>query len=374
MRGFRASTLHAGWLTFAIIFLFAPGTVGQIIPLYDQIPEPQEFPACDHPAPVAFAALPSPLENLHFLNGTLYLTAFHDGLYQAWPDGTYGHILAEDAPADATFFQQANAMMGLADLGGDLLVSQGQAVGQPTHARILRFHEPGSADYTVHAEGFEGANGMTSDAEGNVYLAHGFGEGIWKVHPDGSFEQWLDLPMANGVDLMPDGEHLVVAHVTDAGSSAFQVALADPSDVRTLFTFNVHRELDPAAPAAGNPVFPKLIDDLSVTPDGRVLATAHERLQTMIGDPTTGEACILMEHENSPTSVRVARDFGAWTGWAFITDLTGTVWAADIGLSLEGDAPALDEDGHKATPSIGIPLLVVASLGLARLRRRAFVA
>ncbi len=341
---------------------------GQLIPLYDQIPEPQDYPPCELPPAQPFADVGSPLENLHFLNGSMYVTGFSNGLYRITPDAVVHHVMQEQS-ASLSPFAQPKSMMGVTDFDGALFVSQGSSVGQPTEARILRFASPGQPDYTVFADGFDGANGLTSDAAGNLYLAHGFGRGIWKVAPDGSYDHWLDLPMANGVDLMPDGQRLVVAHVTDAGSTALAVALADPADRVPLFVFNALDENRPASSDASKPLLTKLIDDLTVTTDGRVLATAHERLQTMLGDPHTGKACILMEHDASPTSVRVASQFSPWNGKAFVTDLTGTVWMIDLGVPMPDVPVEASQAVAQEAPGAGVVVLLCMMVLLASRRR-----
>lgn len=314
----------------------------QIIPMI--APEPQEYPKCDLPEPVLFASSAGTdlgFENLIFLNGTLYVTAFTNGLFAFYPNGTHRHILADDRGPGQTPLDSPGAMMGLATMDGVLFVSQGMAIAGPVDARILRFEVPGSSEFTVYAEGFDGANGLTADNDGNLYLAHGFREGIYKVEPDGSWDVWMTKAAANGVSLHPEGDRLAVAYVASVGSRVVTVPLDNPAAEETLFVFNA------ADPEGGDdfdpsrPLVTKTIDDLVVGPDGMLYVAAHERLQTIRGDPATGEACLVIEsHVDAPTSARIAHDFGAWDGWLFTTDNAGDIYAVDI----RGQTPNQERD------------------------------
>jgi hypothetical protein len=349
-----------------LALLCVGGAAAQIIPGYDRLPDPNEYGPCEGIEAMLFATLPSGLENLHFLDGSLYLTAFGEGLYRAWPNGTFDLVLSEPQPSSATPLGGPRFMMGLASHGGDLFVAQGQSVVEPVPARILRFDEPGSPEYSVFADGFDGVNGMVADGQGNLYVAHGFREGLYKVTPNGQWSLWLDLPTVNGVDLHPSGDRIVVAQVADTGSHVVAVSLADPQQREVMFQFNA---VDAAAGAdPGKALVAKLVDDLTVHPDGRVFVASHERLQTLMGDPASDQACILKgDHGASPTSVRLASGFGDWDGWLFSTDGAGEVWAFDVRPDAEKTTPPPGDAGsdrtRKSTP-LG-PAIVPVALALA---------
>lgn len=364
----------------ALVLLGSP-VAGQIIPMI--VPEPQEYPTCDLPEPVLFASIDGTdlgFENLIFLNGRMYATAFQDGFYEFYTNGTHKLIPAEDRGPGPTYQDRPTAMMGLASVDGALFVSQGLSVVGPVDARILRFEDPESGEFTVYANGFDGANGMAADNDGNLYLAHGFREGIYKVQPDGSWDLWMTKAVANGVSLHPDGDRLVVGYVSSIGSRVITVPLDNPAAEETLFVFNAAdpeaiEEVDPEKPLAT-----KLVDDLVVGSDGMVYATAHERLQTIRGDPATGDACLVIDsYVGAPTSARIAYDFGEWDGWLFTTDNAGDIYAVDIRGQTTNQSSDNTEDigrpesDNTARTPLPAWIAFVSILGLAaytRLRRK----
>lgn len=325
-----------------VLLLLLPLASAQIVPVYHQIPDPQEYPPCDTPDPVLFADVGVATENLLFHDGTLYLTAFGDGLWQAHPDGSFEQIVADPPAPGLTPLDAGSSMMGIAARDGALYVSQGLSILTPVDARILRFDLPGAPEYTVVADGFDGLNGMVAAPDGNLYVAHGFNADLYQVRPDGSWSVWAQIPTVNGLSLHPDGDRLVYAAVNDIGSAVRTISLDDPSDTQLVFTFNAVDPMTPAADA-GKALLPKTIDDLVVLPDGRVVVAAHERLEILMGDPSTGEACILKDNlSDAPTSVRLADGFGAWDGWVFSTDNAGEIWAMQVVDVAESEAPATE--------------------------------
>ncbi|MGB0652075.1 MAG: SMP-30/gluconolactonase/LRE family protein [Thermoplasmatota archaeon] len=357
------------------LLLLLPVASSQVIPFYNELPEPQPWPSCGI-EPVVFADAEVGFENLHFLEGVLYLTAFEDGLYQAFANGRVEHITTPDPGRNGP------EVMGLASMDGALYVSQGLGVTTDVDGRVLRFPEPGLPAFEVFATGFGGANGMVAAPDGHLYLAHGFRTELYRIAPDGSWTTWAEGLVPNGLSLHPDGDRLVVGQVGELGSGVEAWSLADPSQREQLFAFNAVNTGAPVASDPGAPVVPHLMDDVAVTADGRVLLTSHERFKTLMGDPATGEACVLFEHADSPTSVRVAEGFGSWDGMVFAVDLAGVIQAADIGLmaapsqggeegDLADDAGAGD-DGDEEAPGAGAAFILLA-LALAAFvgRRRA---
>lgn len=337
------------------------------------LPEPFEFPPCQIPEPLRFAQLGVMIENLEFDgNGSLYVTAFEEGLYRLFPDGTAEHIGKSDRPRDPTEDELtgSNRFMGVA-YGPDeaVYVAEGMATSRPVDARILRYIDLDNGTFEVFANGFEGANGLAVDDEGNLYLAHGFNEKLWKIQPDGSWAVWTEVPdVVNGVVEHPDGERLVIAPLGDPSNTVLAIPFDEPDAREVLFRFNAPPSPSGMrAPAVGQPLFTKGIDDLAVAPDGRVLISAHMRMQFAMGDPATGEACILLDGtRGEPSSIRVSKGFGDWEGWAFGIDFSGDVWAFDIrtGNGTNGtSAPADAEEEASAvygTPGPPVVALVFA--------------
>lgn len=352
---------------FVVLLLLAPAASAQVIPLYDALPEPQPYPSCNLDV-VEFAVAPVGFENLHFYDGRLYLTAFAEGLYQATPEGDVRFIVKDD-PA-----RSGAEMMGVTSHDGALYVSQGLAVEGSVDARIIRFPTPGAPEFEVYVDGFEGGNGLVATGDGSLYLAHGFRREIYRIDPEGTSSVWAQGLVPNGLSPHPDGDRLVIGQVGEVGSGVEAWDLNDPSRREQLFAFNAVNTGSPLDSDASKPVVPHLMDDVAVTSDGRVLLTSHERMKTLMGDPATGEACVLLEHGDSPTSVRIATDFAPWNGYAFAVDLTGTIQAVDLGLESTVEAsPGEDPDPEsllsKRSP-LGLPLLILVLLAFMAQRHK----
>lgn len=321
-------------------------------------------------------------ENLAFDgNGSLFLTAFQDGLYQAFPNGTVRFVVKDERPippAEDLPDNRPNAFMAV-DLGPDgaLYVSEGLSIPGPVSARVLRFPLPGAPGFEVYADGFDGANGMAWGSDGNLYLAHGFRTELWQITGPGTSTVFGQYPTVNGVVALPDGR-LGIAQFGDPAQGVTAIDLATGA-TQTLFRFN------PGASVAGNqpsvglglgPLNTKGVDDFVVLDDGRIVATAHFRLQFLLGDPATGEACILLDGAHAePTSARVAHGFGDWDGWVFLTDNAGDVHAVDLRATAADngtaprDGPSDAGPDSKGSPGPGLwALLVAVTVAFARRR------
>lgn len=349
------------------------------------VPEPNEFPACDTPPVVDFAHVDGVgFENLEFDgNGSMFLTAFQDGLYQAFPDGTVRFVVKDDRaipPTEDIGLNRPNAFIS-ADIGPDgaLYVSEGLSIESPVSARVLRFPVPGQPEFEVYADGFDGANGMAFGSDGNLYLAHGFRTELWQITGPNAYTVYGNYPTVNGVVPLPDGR-LGIAQFGDPGQGVSAIDLRTGA-VEVLFQFN------PGASVAGNqitvgaplgPVQTKGVDDFVVLDDGRIVASAHFRLQFLLGDPATGAACLLLDGAAAePTSARVAEGFGPWDGWVFLVDNAGDIRAVDLRpgastplASASGEpTPAPTESAAKESPNVGTMAAAVA-IGVALLTRR----
>lgn len=360
-----------------LLILLVPAAAAQETTV---IPEPREWPSCDTPEPVLFAQAPFGLENLAFDgNGSLFLTAFDAGLYQAFPNGTIRFVARDDRPSatPAGGLDSQNAFMGI-DVGPDgaLYVAEGLSITAPVAARVLRFPVPGNATFEVYAQGFDGANGLAVTPDGVVYVVHGFRTEVWRITAPSQWTKWTEVPSGNGLVEHPDGR-LVFSQVADPAQGVLAINVAT-GERKTLMAFNAGASVGGAVPLVGSDgaLLQKGVDDLVVLADGRIVATGHFRKQFLLGDPATGDVCILLEGARAePTSARVAKGFGTWDGWVFLTDNSGDIHAVD--LRPVAAQPALDA-GHDGTttterpvPAVGLAagLLLVAGAWL--LRRRA---
>lgn len=345
------------------------------------VPEPFEYPPCDTPEPVLFAQLETMLENLEFDgNGNLFVTAFAEGLFRLDANGTVDHVAISErtrAETEVEPFQISTAFMGVAmGTDGALYVAEGHGIGAPIEGRILRFADPGEPGFEVYAEGFPNTNGLASDQEGNLYLAHGFRDELWKIRPDGDWDVWTSVPnVVNGIVEHPDGDHLVIAPLGDPAGMVYAVPLDRPDAREPLFRFNGGPSTSGAmVPDPTRPLADKGIDDLGMAPDGRILISGHNTGQFLMGDPETEAACILLEDaRGEPSSIRVANGFGDLDGWAFTTDFSGDIWAIDIRAGDAGpsgkDDPDPDDVDPRPTPAVA-PALVGVALALLLTRAR----
>ncbi|HUR25718.1 MAG TPA: hypothetical protein VM327_06880 [Candidatus Thermoplasmatota archaeon] len=376
--------------TFAVLALLTlsggllPSTAAQETTI---LPEPFELTDCDIPAPLLFAHIDGVgFENLVFDGqGSMYLTAFEHGLYRAFPNGTVLHVASDDRPIppDEGVGENGPNNFMSPDIGPDgaLYVSEGMAIQSPVSARILRFPVPGEPEFEVYADGFDGANGLAWGSDGNLYLAHGFRTELWQVTGKDTYRVYGNYPTVNGVVAMPDGR-LGIAQFGDPGQAVSAIDL-ERGDIQVLFHFNPGVSVagnQPTVAAGVGPLQLKGIDDFVVLDDGRIVATAHFRLQFLLGDPATGDECILLSGAKAePTSARVAKGFGAWDGWVFLVDNGGDVHAVDLRAGATGEAPGLPEAGEDvpeaagtdiAAPGWQIVPLAGALFAAALLRRR----
>lgn len=355
----------------------APFVAGQTTTV---LPEPNELPMCDTPPAVLFAHVDGVgFENLAFDgNGSLFITAFQDGLYQAFPNGTIRFVAKDERPVPAdedVRSNRPNAFMAAA-IGPDgaLYVSEGLSIPSPVSARVLRFPVPGQPQFEVYAQGFDGANGMAWGSDGNLYLAHGFRTELWQITAKDTYTVFGHYPTVNGVVALPDGR-LGIAQFGDPAQGVTAIDLGT-GDHEVLFRFN------PGIGIAGNEVGANLspgavhakgVDDFAVLDDGRIVATGHFRLQFLLGDPATGETCILVDGTSAePTSARVAKGFGSWDGWVFLVDNAGDVRAVDLRPASPLPTEPNEEPGSdNEAPGLGLVWLVglVAACALFARRR-----
>lgn len=304
-----------------------PGAMVLAVLLFSATPPAGAGPLVHDPCPDAavlqpFAANPMNLENLHFHRGALYVTGGDARLHRFAPDGSDTVV--------ADLGQRSGAMVTGAD--GALYVRVGSDPGE-----VWRFPDPGaSGAHTVAATGLAGANGMAVDAAGNIYVSSEAGDVIYKL-PAGdpaSWSVWAEVYGPNGLAIDDAAGVLYVAQTTDGRSPIAVIDLAT-AEVGTLGAYSfgfaqldlfdpvpLARVVPPSDPSS--PALPKGMDDLTLGPDGQLYATAWVTGEVLRIDPSGARpACAVATGLEQPSSVRVARGFGAWDGALFVTDFGG---------------------------------------------------
>lgn len=166
-------------------------------------------------------------------------------------------------------------------------------------------------------DGLPGANGMTFDNDGNLYISDFQRTGITKIRPDGTpdidWTERADVPSPNGLAVVDD---VLYANVTlDLSAPIERVPLADPG---------AHAPMTYLSPP---PMVPKGLDDLAAGPGRALYVAAYSSGELLRVDRETGEACVLASGLGEPTSVRFPRAFGSFhpTRDLFITEVSGNI-------------------------------------------------
>lgn len=296
-------------------------------------------PCPDAAAPQGFAGNPTDLENLHFHAGLLYVTG-DDGKLHAFDRAGRDTVVA-------TLGARSGAMVTAPD--GALVVRVGST-------ELWRFPQAPGPGHEVFVRGLTGANGLALDRQGNYYVSDEGGDRVWRV-PAGSRtpEVWAHLPSPNGLAIDDARGLLYAAETTDQRSSVAVVRLSEGALVRELHaTFGaVQGDLfhSPPMPTLAEPSDPTLpwvpkgIDDLTLAGDGNLYLAAWLTGEVLRMHPQTGATCTLASGIAQPSSVRVARGFGAASGDLFVTDFGGP--QALLGVDVSG--------GHVSRVPLGLP-------------------
>ncbi|HUR67630.1 MAG TPA: hypothetical protein VM370_00160 [Candidatus Thermoplasmatota archaeon] len=299
-----------------------------LVPLAASLPAPlgATHPACaGAAAPVLFAQWDSQLENLAFDGaGRLYVSDLGgDRLLQVTTGGAISVVAGLPGMHGLTF-------------GPDGILYAGATVGAgPGVVRFTSLDPPVREEV---ASGLVAANGMTFDAAGNLFVSNpGLGSGAPYLArlPAGdmaAWSAWGDAYGLNGIWLA--GDRIVAAVTADQSSPILSLSTSDPDDVRVVAQLTLGAAtLQPGAhaPAGGPGLVPKGLDDLTVGPDGTIYAAAHVAGEILRVDAVSGDACVLASGLEEPTSVRIARGFGAYDGDLFVTDMGGTAVTALVG-------------------------------------------
>lgn len=310
-------------LLVALLAVSLAPTAASLVPV-----QPLSHPSCPGQTPILFAQWETQLENLAFDGaGHLYVSDLGgDRLLRATPDGALEVV----APVPG--------MHGLAFGPDGLLYVGGTVDGGPG---VLRFTSLEPPVMEPVASGLLAANGMAFDGLGNLFVSNpGLGTSapyLVRLPAGGmaSWTAWSDDYGVNGLALDPATQRLYAAVTADQSSPILSISTSDPADVRVVAELTLGAaSLQPGVHAPSGPahaLVPKGLDDLTLAPDGKLYAAAHVSGELMRIDPATGEACSHVNLFEEPTSVRVARGFGAWDGHLFVTDMGGVAATALAG-------------------------------------------
>jgi virginiamycin B lyase len=233
------------------------------------------------------------------------------------PSGAITAVVSIEGPA------------GLA-MGPDGLLYVNQDLEGVSRAKIARFDPTEeNPEPTTFATGLPGANGLAIDDDGNLYvgivgpMTIGQVPSVVKVLPDGTIDQdWsrqADFANANGI--VVSGDNLYVNRWTDRNSPIEEVPLADPA---------MHRKLARLTPDF--PLVPKILDDLTIGPDGSLYTVAYATGELLRVDVSTGEACVVANGFFTPTSVHAPEEFGDLdpARHMFVTEATGMIHHVEL--------------------------------------------
>lgn len=274
------------------------------------------------------------LENLLFASGGLWVS-----------DSTAGAILR--------FAPDGGSVVGLAGIGspgglvqhpadGRIYAGQGNSVSNAVTrsgtAKVVRFDPAAPAStLEVFASGFNMPNGMAVLPGGDLAISNDFDRGLLRI-PYGQPSEWAplaDVWGANGLVVSPDGSSLYAAITFDQRSPIERIALSSGAhETAVQLTFGVaslepgiSTEPDPSAPLVGL----KGLDDMTGTPDGILFPVANGMGELLRVDPVTGDACIVTQGLQSPSSVRIAPEASSFadgdlgTVDFYITEFSGAI-------------------------------------------------
>jgi sugar lactone lactonase YvrE len=297
-----------------------------VVPAVPAGSDPVTQPACsgDHPTR-DFVTGKGVLENLLFDGrGSLYVTG--NSMLRRYDRRGNEEVLVEGASLGGLAIGPDRALyVGFGNDGGSSIRHAGaSAVWRVTRARPFA--------YTVYAEGFDMANGMTFDRRGNLYVSNDFQRAIVKIprRNPSRWTVWADqFYSPNGLVIDPSGRYLDAALTFDQRSPIARFPLADPTraSILTSLTFGL-ATLEPGVEDASDPespLVPKGLDDMTRDAKGRLYVTANGSGEVIRFDPRNGEACVLATGLRNPSSVRFAKGFGTDDGKLYVTQFGGAI-------------------------------------------------
>jgi sugar lactone lactonase YvrE len=160
----------------------------------------------------------------------------------AGPDRLYvsdvlsGHVLSLTAPgATPTTLAQVPGAAGMAWApDGSLVVGSIPLLPLVTGTSSVLRVDPHTGASSTIASALDGANGVTTAADGAIYTSTGESSAIDKIDPDGTVHRgWASVPSSNGLTLDPTG-HYLYANQTFHQATVARVEVADPARVTTF--------------------------------------------------------------------------------------------------------------------------------------------
>jgi sugar lactone lactonase YvrE len=254
-----------------------------------------------------------------------------DGQGGMWVSRVIGNAVQRyDASGQVTKVVELEGPAGMA-MGPDGKLYVNQDLIGVSAARVVRFDPTAETpELETFATGLPGANGLAADGEGNLYvgivgpMTIGQSPSLVKILPDGTIDQaWsalADFPNANGIAV--HGDTLFVNRWVDRNSPIERVPLDDPAS---------HSKLVQLTPE--QPLVPKVLDDLTIGPDGRIYTVAYATGELLRVHPRTGRACVVADGFVTPTSVHAPEAFGDFDPerHMFVTESTGRIQLVELG-------------------------------------------
>ncbi|MFA5891286.1 MAG: hypothetical protein WDA27_10135 [Actinomycetota bacterium] len=249
------------------------------------------------------------LENLAFWQGSLWIS-----------DSTASSIRRFDAAgAELAGIDGVSSPGGLA-AGSDGLMYAGTgnaaagSIARTGEAGVIRFDPAGVV--TPFTSGFDMANGLAFDGDGNLWVSNDFGDGLVRIDPSGVWAKFVTNAWGmNG--LVVDGGVMYAAVTFDQRSPILRLRLgADPAveSVMPLTTgvASIRPEVF-ADPDLDQPLVVKGLDDMTQGPDGALYVVGNGSGELLRVDPSTGDACVVAAGLQNPSSVRAAPEDGGFS-------------------------------------------------------------
>jgi hypothetical protein len=227
----------------------------------------------------------------------------------------------------------ASAPGGILQVGDDVYVNYGDSASgaeQRSHAAGILRKDLTTGAVSTFASGLNMANGLTRDVEGNFYVSNDFDTGLTKISPAGVPTRLNDTWGTNGLVMLGD---LLWSNITFDGRSPIDAF--DPASgtlVKQIRLSASIASLQPAVYPDGADVSKPLVglkglDD--ITTDGAFLYPVANGMGELLRvDPADGDACLIVDGLQNPSSVRIAPPAfsvpGATTTF-FVTGFDGTL-------------------------------------------------
>lgn len=204
-------------------------------------------------------------------------------------------------------------------------------------ASVIRFQPANPMIRETFASGFDMPNGMALLPNGDLAISNDVGNGLIRIPHDApsAWARIADVWGTNGLVVSPDGADLYAAITFDQRSPIERVDLATGAHETAVQLSLGAASLEPGVRTEPNTAAPliglKGLDDMTATPDGRLVPVANGMGELLQVDPISGEACLLASGLQNPSSVRIApeysmfSDFNPATTDFYITEFSGAI-------------------------------------------------